>query len=442
MELVLGMTDMRRPAGVSRPSGMPSLFGRRNECAALERLAAGVRAGRSGVLVLRGEAGVGKTALLDYLAGSAADLRVVRTAGVQAETELAFAVLHWLCLPVLDRMAQLPSPQREALGVAFGQAAGPVPDRFLVGLAVLSLLAEASAQGPLVCVIDDAQWLDQASAQALAFAARRLLAEPVLMVFATQEPRAELAGLPEIPVRGLRDADARALLASAMRWPLDERVRDRIVAETRGNPLALLELPRGLSPVQLAGDLWLLHAAPVPGRIEQSFLRQLDTLPAQTRRLLVVAAAEPAGDPALLWRGAGQLGIPAAAATAATQAGLVEFGARVVFRHPLVRSVVYRSAPWPERRDAHRVLAEATDPLTDPDRRAWHRGPGGAGARRGGRPGAGARRQPGPGPRGCSHRRHAGRTRGRADAGSGPACRPGRGRGSGHGPGRRVRRRA
>ena len=373
MELVLGMTDMRGAARESRPSGRASLFGRRNECAALERLVARARAGHSGVLVLQGEAGVGKTALLDCLAGSAADLRVVRTAGVQAETELTFAVLHRLCLPVLDRLAQLPSPQCEALSVAFGQATGPVPDRFLVGLAVLSLLAEASAQGPLVCVIDDAQWLDQASAQALAFAARRLLAEPVLMVFATQEPRAELAGLPEIPVRGLRDMDARALLASAMRWPLDERVRDRIVAETRGNPLALLELPRGLSPVQLAGDLWLLHAAPVPGRIEQSFLRQLDTLPAQTRRLLVVAAAEPAGDPALLWRGAGQLGIPAAAATAATQAGLVEFGSRVVFRHPLVRSVVYRSAPWPERRDAHRVLAEATDPRTDPDRRAWHR---------------------------------------------------------------------
>ncbi len=254
---------------------------------------------RGGVLLLSGKPGVGKTALLEYLVESAPDLRVVRAAGVESEMELAFAALHQLCGPMLDRLGRLPAPQREALGTVFGLEAGPAPDRFFVGLAVLNLLSEAAAQRPLVCVVDDAQWLDLASAQALAFAARRLLAESVLMVFAAREPGADFRGLPELAVEGLRDADARGLLDSVVGWPLGELVRDRIVAETWGNPLALMELPRGLSRAELAGGFGLPDVLPLSGRIEDSFLRRVEGLPGQTRLLLVVAAAEPAGDPAL-----------------------------------------------------------------------------------------------------------------------------------------------
>jgi DNA-binding CsgD family transcriptional regulator len=352
---------------------MAMLCGRRSECEVLNALLAEVRAGRSGVLVLRGEAGVGKTALLDYVLHAAADLRVVRAAGVESEMELPFAALYQMCGSALDRLGQLPGPQRDALGVAFGLQAGPAPDRFLIGLAVLSLLSEVAADHPLVCVIDDAQWLDRASAQVLAFAARRLLAESVLVIFATREPGADLHGLPELAVEGLPDADARELLASALRWPLDERVAEQIVAETRGNPLALLELPRGLSPGQLAGGFGLPQALPVAGRIEESFLRRIDALPAQTRLLLAVAAADPAGDPALVWRAAGLLDIPVAAAEPAAEVGLAEIGAGVRFRHPLVRSAAYRSTPLAERQRVHHALAEVTDPVADPDRRAWHR---------------------------------------------------------------------
>jgi predicted ATPase len=229
------------------------LFGRRDECEVLGGLLEQVRDGRSAVLVVRGEAGAGKTALLDYAVQQAADLQVARAVGVESEMELAFAALHQLCGPMLDRLDRLPGPQRAALGTAFGLEAGPPPDRFLVGLAVLSLLSEVAAERPLMCVVDDAQWLDQASAQALAFAARRLRAESVLVVFATREPAADFHGLPELVVGGLREADARALLEAVVRSPLDRRVLERIVAETRGNPLALLELPRELSPTQLAG---------------------------------------------------------------------------------------------------------------------------------------------------------------------------------------------
>ena len=317
---------------------------------------------------------MGKTALLDYAVESASDLRVVRAAGVESEMELAFAALHQLCGPMLDRLGRLPGPQRDALGTAFGLEAGPAPDLFLVGLAVLSLLSEAAGERPLVCVVDDAQWLDRASAQALAFAARRLLAESVLMVFAAREPGADLRGLPELVVEGLRDR--RRARRCWPRWSGGRWMsgwRERIVAETRGNPLALLELPRGLSPAELAGGFGLPDVLPLPGRIEQSFLRRVEGLPEQTRLLLVVAAAEPPGDPALVWRAAGRLGIPAQAAAPAAEAGLVEFGARVRFRHPLVRSAAYRSASLQERQAVHRALAEATDPQVDPDRRAWHR---------------------------------------------------------------------
>ncbi len=319
-----------------------------------------------------GEPGVGKTALLEYLAGQASGCRVVRTTGVQSEMELAFAALQQLCAPMLDRVERLPVPQRVALRIAFGLSAGPAPDRSLVGLAVLSLLSEVAGERPLVCLVDDQQWLDRASAQVLGFVARRLAAESVGLVFAARVPGEELAGLPELGVGGLRDGDARALLEAVLTGPLDERVRDRIVAETRGNPLALVELVRGLTPAELAGGFGLPGAAPISGRVEENFRRRVDALPAETRRLLQLAAADPVGDPGLVWRAAERLGIGAEAAAAA-EAGLVEFGAWVRFRHPLVRSAAYRSASLQERQDVHRALAEATDPEIDPDRRAWHR---------------------------------------------------------------------
>jgi DNA-binding CsgD family transcriptional regulator len=355
------------------------LLDRLPERAALSQLLDAARAGRSGVLVMRGEPGVGKTALLDWAVESAAGLRVVRVAGVESEMELAFAALQQLCVPMLGKLAGLPAPQRAALGVAFGLNTGPAPDRFLVGLAVLSLLSEVAEQQPLLCVVDDAQWLDRASAQALAFVARRLLAEPVALVFATREPGEEFRGLPELPVGGLREGDARELLSSVIGGPLDERIRDRIVAETRGNPLALLELPRGVTPAELAGGFGLPGVPGLPGgpgssgRIEDSFRRRVEVLPAATQRLMLVAAAEPAGEPALVWRAAQRLGIGAEAAWPAADAGLLTIGERVTFRHPLVRSAVYRAASPAQRRAAHQALAGATDPRADPDRRAWHR---------------------------------------------------------------------
>ncbi len=349
------------------------LQGRRSECAVLDRLIEAVRAGESRALVLRGEPGVGKTALLDYLSGHAPGCSVVWAVGVQSEMELAFAAVHQLCAPMLDRLERLPGPQREALGTAFGISAGSAPDRFLIGLAVLGLLSDAAENGPLVCLVDDQQWLDQASAQVLAFVARRLEAESVGLVFAARAAGEELAGLPELVVEGLRDIDARALLDSAFTGPLDARVRDRIVAETRGNPLALLELPRVMTPAELAGGFGLPGAIPLSGRIEESFQRQLDALPAETRRLVQLAAADPAGDPVLVWRAAERLGIGAGAAAPAAEARLLEFGAQVRFRHPLVRTLAYRSASLQGRQEVHRVLAEVTDPQADPDRRAWHR---------------------------------------------------------------------
>jgi DNA-binding CsgD family transcriptional regulator len=350
------------------------LTNRLGERGVLDQLVGAVRAGESRNLVVRGEPGVGKSVLLDYLAGraSASGCRVERAVGVQTEMELAFAGLHQLCAPMLRRSERLPAPQHDALRTAFGIAAGPPPDRFLVGLAVLGLLSEVARERPLICVIDDEQWLDQASVQALGFAARRLAADPVGLVFAVRDPGPELTGLPELEVAGLRDHDARALLASALAGPLDERVADLIVAETRGNPLALLELPRGLSPAELAGGFGLPGAALLTGRIEDSFARQLGALPDQTRRLLQLAAADPSGDRSLVWRAAGRLGIPVSAGAPAVEAGLVEFGARVLFRHPLARSAAYRSAATANRQQIHAALAEVTDPRTDPDRRAWH----------------------------------------------------------------------
>jgi DNA-binding CsgD family transcriptional regulator/tetratricopeptide (TPR) repeat protein len=349
------------------------LLGRRGEREVLDGLLTDVRSGRSGVMVVRGEPGVGKSALLEYVGERAVGCRVARAWGVQSEMELPFAGLHQLCAPMLDLLERLPAPQRDALGTAFGVRAGEAADRFVVGLAVLSLLSEVAERGPLVCLIDDAQWLDRASAQTLAFVGRRLLAESVAVIFAVREPTGELSGLPELLVEGLEDADARALLDAVIAGPLDERVRDRVVAETRGNPLALLELPRGLSPAQLAGGFALPDAMPLSGRIEDSFRRRLRPLPPDTRSLLLIAAAEPLGEPILLWRAAEHLGIGADAGRPAVSAGLVEFGARVRFRHPLVRSAIYRAASADERQAVHRALADATDPEVDPDRRAWHR---------------------------------------------------------------------
>jgi predicted ATPase len=323
------------PGPKSRAS---ALTDRLRERDALDRLIGAVRAGQSRALVVRGEPGVGKTVLLEYLAGQARGCRVARAAGVQSEMELAFAGLHQLCAPMLGHAERLPAPQQDALRIAFGLVGGPPPDRFYVGLAVLSLLSEVAAEHPLICVIDDEQWLDQASVQALGFAARRLGADPVGLVFGARKPGAELAGLPELEVDGLLDGDARALLASVLAGPLDERIRDLIVAETRGNPLALLELPRGLSPAQLAGGFGMPGAMPLPARIEDSFARQLAALPDQTRRLMQLAAADPSGDQSLVWRAAGRLGIPIQAGTPAVEAGLAEFGGQVRFRHLLARS--------------------------------------------------------------------------------------------------------
>jgi DNA-binding CsgD family transcriptional regulator len=356
---------------------------RSDETGVLVGLVTAVRSGQSRVLVVRGEPGVGKTALLDYLAEQAAGCRVVRAAGMHSEMELAFGGLHQLLAPVLDRSERLPVRQREALRTAFGFGAGPAPDRFLVAMAVLGLISEVAGEQPLVCVVDDEQWLDQASAQALGFVARRLAADPVGLVFGARVPGVELAGLPELTVEGLPEGDARALLDSALAGPLDTRVRDQIVAEAEGNPLALLELPRGMTPAELAGGFGLPGAPPdagsVTGRIEDSFRRRLDALPARTRLLLLLAAADPSGDLALVWRAAGRLGLPVQATVPAVEGGLAEFGVRVRFRHPLVRSVAYRSASAQDRQKVHKALAEATDPVADPDRRAWHRAQAAAG---------------------------------------------------------------
>jgi DNA-binding CsgD family transcriptional regulator len=358
-------------SGHPAPGGLV-LGGRDAERAVLDRLLEEARVGHSGVLVLRGEAGVGKTALLEHVIESASGLIVVRAGGVESEMELAYAALHQLSAPLLDRVDRIPAPQRDALETTFGLREGPVPDLFLVGLATLSLLSEAAQERPLVCAIDDAQWLDRASAQVLAFVARRLVAESVVLLAATREAAGKYGRLPELVVQGLRDADARALLASAIPGRLDARVADQLLVEAHGNPLALLELPRGLSPAQLAGGFGLPRALSLSGKIEETFINRLEALPEDTQQLLLVAAAEPTGNPALLWSAAARLGIADAVLSPAESERLLDIDGRVRFRHPLVRSAVYRAATPHQRRRVHRALAEATDAQLDPDRRAWH----------------------------------------------------------------------
>src|SRR4051812_49232082 len=354
---------------------LPRLQGRSAEHGLLDRLLRNVRGGQSAVLVIRGEAGVGKTALLRHAVEQASGFPATQIAGVESEMELPYAGLHQLCTPVLNRLEELPEPQQVALRVALGLAAGDPPDRFLVALATLGLLSAAAEERPLLCVVDDFQWLDDATARAVGFVARRLLAESVALVLAVREPSDEhrLAGLPELALLGLDAAEARALLEAVIPGPIDEGVRDRIVAETRGNPLALLELPRGMSAAELAGGYAIPASPGMSSGIEDGFRRRLEALPSDTLRLVQLAAAEPVGEPLLVWRAAELLGIPPDAATPAIEADLLEIRTQVRFRHPLVRSAAYRSASPSERHALHGALADATDAEAHPDRRAWHR---------------------------------------------------------------------
>src|SRR5918999_2074509 len=348
---------------------------RTSEREVLDRLLANVRGGQSAVLVIRGEAGIGKTALLRYVARQASGFRVAQVTGMEAEMELPFAGIHQLCAPMLDQLDALPQPQQDALNVALGLASGDVPDRFLVGFAVLGLLSAAAEERPLLCLVEDAHWLDAASGLILGFVARRLQADSVAIVAAIREPNArhDFDGLPELRLHGLAEQDARTLLMSAVPGRIDDRVRDRIVAETRGNPLALVDLPRSMSAAELTAGFELLPATDLPRHLEEQYHQRAGELPEATQQLLLLAAAEPLGDATLIWRAAQALGIDRSSLAPAEDAQLVEVGARVRFRHPLVRSAVYRAAAASERRDAHRALAETTDPDTDPDRRAWHR---------------------------------------------------------------------
>lgn len=364
---------MEEQRGSTRWGRSRSLVGRGREQQALSDLLSSVRAGSSRALVIHGNPGIGKTALLDRFCEQASGCRVVRMSGVEAEMELPLAALHQLCAPMLEALGALTGPQRHALEVTFGLEAGPAPEHLALGLAVLSLLSEVAAERPLMCIIDDAQWLDRESAQIFAFVARRLVAESVGMVFGSRQPAPELRDLPSIHLGGLSEADSRTLLASVVTASIDKRLLDQFVAETGGNPLALLELPRGLSPTDLAGGFVLPHPGEVTSSIEETFRQRVQRLPEATQRLLLLAAADPLGDPLLLWRAADRLGLHASDGQPAVDDDLIAFGARVRFRHPLVRSVVYRDAPDGARRAAHGALAEATDLVADAERKVWHR---------------------------------------------------------------------
>src|SRR5919201_1675533 len=350
-------------------------LGRTRERERLDAMLAQARDGQSAVLVIRGEPGIGKTALLRYAARQASGVRTTEVEGVQAEMELSFAAIHRLCAPMFDGLEVLAEPQRMALRVALGVSAGPAPDRFLVAVAVLNLLSATAEERPLLCLVDDAQWLDAISLEALGFVARRLAAEPMAMIFSLREPATTgaLDGLPQLLLEGLDERDARALLSRAAPGRLDDRVRDRIVAETRGNPLALVELSQRMSPSERAGGFAPPAASDLPGRLEERYLRRVTGLPEATQRLILLAAAEPLGDAALLWRAAERLSADPGALAPATEAGLLEIDDRVRFHHPLVRSAVYRAASLDERRRVHDALANVSDPDLSADRRAWHR---------------------------------------------------------------------
>jgi DNA-binding CsgD family transcriptional regulator len=353
----------------------PELLGRIEERQSLNDLARNARQGHGGAVVVRGEAGIGKSALLEELADKAPEFRICRVVGVESEMELPYAGLQQLCGPVLDQMANLSPLHRNALEKVFGIATGSPPGRFLVGLAVVDLITKVAQQQPLMWLVDDAQWLDRASIQAIGFASRRFIGERIVVVIAARDSgeHCDLAGLPEIRLGGLSTEDADKLLDLVVTGPTDPPVRDRIIAETRGNPLALLELPRAWTTAELVEGLSESEYVPLAGHLELAFAKRLGELPADTQTLLALAAAEPKGDPALLWSAAEQLGLDWGAAAPAESAGLIEFGNRVHFRHPLVRAAAYRGAPIQKRLDVHRALAEVTDPIRDADRRAWHR---------------------------------------------------------------------
>ncbi|WP_033372810.1 helix-turn-helix transcriptional regulator [Glaciibacter superstes] len=350
------------------------LLGRQRECGQLDRLLETVRSGQSSSLILWGEAGIGKSALLDYVAKQAKGIRVERAFGLESEMELAFAGVHQLCLPMIDRLDRLPAPQQVALTTAFGISRGAPPAPFLVALAVLSLLSVVAEERPVVALIDDAQWLDDVSAQVLSFVARRLQAESVAIIFAARAGtgRCALEGISDLRVPGLRDADAHEVLDRALHSPVDTAVRERFVGDSRGNPLALLELPAGLTPAELAGGFGLPSSIPLVNRLEKGFMNRITPLAAETRTLILLAAVEPTGEPALLWRAADELGIGTEASDAALSTGLVEFTPRVRFQHPLARSAISRLAESRETRLVHRALAAVTDSTEYPDRRAWH----------------------------------------------------------------------
>ncbi|MFD6188912.1 AAA family ATPase [Streptomyces sp. NPDC060275] len=355
-------------------SDVALLRGRQSELAELDELVGRARVGRSGALVVLGEAGVGKTALLDHItARASAHVRTERIVASQSEMELAYAGLQQLCGHMLDSVTRLPAPQQEAIEVAFGLRRATVPSPFLVGLALLGLLTEAAEGRALLCVVDDAQWLDQASARALAFAARRLDAEGIALVFVMRQLDEVFAGLAQMAVEGLSHEDAREVLRLSAPGGLDRRVRDHLIAEARGNPLALRELPRTLNPAQTTGGFSLTGSLPLESRIEQSLVAQLAPLPDPARLLLLLAAAEPTGDPQLLWRASAVLGLGPRAFDAAKDTEAFVVGTRVSFRHPLVRSAVYRAASPRDRRRVHAALADVTSADHDPDRRAWHR---------------------------------------------------------------------
>jgi DNA-binding CsgD family transcriptional regulator/DNA-binding MarR family transcriptional regulator len=356
------------------PEAERALRGRAFELAALEHLLDATRAGHGGTLVLQGEAGIGKTALLQFANNHATGFRLLRAEGAEFEMELPFAALHQLCLPVLERLEYLPEPHRDALTAAFGLRSASAPDPFMVGAGLTSLLSDVANEGPLLCVLDDAQWLDQASARALAFAARRIDGERVAMLFSRRDasPGDALQGLPCLELGGMDEDDARELLASEVHVALDVDVVDRIIDEARGNPLALLELPRGGRPADLAGAFALSHRQTVSATIEASFRRRIEQLPLRSRRLLLLAAAEPLGHLPSLREAAERLGLDLKSAASAEADGLIELGRQVRFRHPLARSAVYLAATPAERREAHLALGETTDPELDFDRRSWH----------------------------------------------------------------------